>query len=71
MELRTFAIVGSVDREYQANAPTASWTRLMSLSERMGELSGGVAVCTLEPYLIGVALAGACCGVLGFGCWSL
>ena len=48
-ELSVAAIVGSVDLEYQAKAPTISCILLIPSFERVGESSSGVGFCTLDP----------------------
>ena len=50
MEFRVFAMTGSVDLEYHAKVPTASWTRLISSADSKGDVSSGTAACCFAPY---------------------
>ena len=63
-------IVGSTSLEYHAKFPTTSWMRLMCAGDIAGEVSFSY-IRIFEPYLIGTAFAGACCGLLGLACWYL
>ena len=71
MELSVFSIVGSFALAYHPKVPTTSWILLMPTGESNGEVSSGFDCCVLLPYWIGSALAGACCGLVGLGCWNL
>ena len=64
------AIVGSTALEYHAKVPTTSCIRLMRAEDMAGEVSFSF-ICIFEPYWIGTAFAGACCGLLGLTCWYL
>ena len=55
---------------YQAKLPTISCMRRIPSLERGAEVSFGVACCTLAPYWMGVAFAGACWGFGGGVCWN-
>ena len=70
MELMVAAIVGSTDLEYHAKVPTTSCIRLMRAWDMAGEVSFS-SICIFEPYWIGTAFVGACCGRLGLACWYL
>ena len=64
------AIVRSTSLAYHVKVPTTSWMRLM----RAGDMAGEVyfpSICIFDPYWIGTAFAGACCGLLGLSCWYL
>ena len=67
MELVVGAMVGSTALKYHAKLPTTSWIRLIRAGDMAGEVSLS-SVCILEPYCIGTAVAGACCGSLGLAC---
>ena len=71
MELKAFSIVGSVALAYHPKVPTMSWILLIPSGERYGDVSSGFDGCVLLPYWIGSALAGACWGLAGLGCWYL
>ena len=64
------AIVGSTALEYHAKVPTTSCIRFMRAGDMAGEVSFS-SISIFEPYWIGTAFAGACCGRLGLACWYL
>ena len=64
------ATVGSTALEYHAKVPTTSWIRLMHAGDMAGVVSFS-SICIFEPYWIGTAFAGACCGRLVLACWYL
>ena len=64
------AIVGSTALEFHAKVPTTSLMRLMRAGDMAGEVSFS-SICIFEPYWIGTAFYGACCGILGLACWYL
>ena len=64
------AIIGSSALEYHAKVHTTCWMCLMRGGDMAGELSFS-SICIFEPYWIGTAFAGACCGLLGLSCWYL
>ena len=63
-------MVGLTALEYHAKVPTTSWVCLMRAGDMAGEVSF-FSICIFEPYWIGTAFAGACCGRLGLACWYL
>ena len=63
-------MVGSTALEYHTNVPNTSWIRLMCAGDMAGEVSF-YSICIFEPYWIGTAFDGACCGSLGLACWYL
>ena len=64
------AIVGPTALEYYAKVPTTSWMHLMFTGDMDGEMSFS-SIYIFEPYWIGTAFAGVCCGLLGLACWYL
>ena len=70
MGLMVAAIVGLTALEYHAKVPTTSWIHLMCAGDMAGEVSFS-SIYIFEPYWIGTAFAGACCGRLVLACWYL
>ena len=64
-------MVGSIDLEYHTKDPTISCILLISCFDSGDDVSSGVGRCTFDPYIMGAAFAGACCGFGGTGCWNL
>ena len=68
IEMSVAAIMGSTARPYHANLPTTSLMCLIIDADIPSDVSF-FSTWILTPYWIGAAFAGACCGLVGFGCW--